>query len=485
MNPRERKTGSGMAWTIARALLQLFLSVGVGVALARLLPPRDFGVVAIATGFAVLAEALAMAGLGSALIQKRRIRRATVETTWLLSLLLATLFLALFFAAAPILSLWFDAPELKPILPIIGATQAVMTLGIVPRALLRRHLHLKRLALIDLLSYALGYAAVSVTLAWHGWGAVSLAWGFFAWWLLATLLCWHASRIRVWRPRWSAQEGTAIVRYGLTLSAKGFIIYLGGALDSLILGWLLGPAPLGLYQRAAQLASIPLQRLGATVGHVMFPAFALIQENRVKLARALLDAQQTLALVCYPILAALAAVPEVVIVALYGDAWRDAAPILRILALIAMLHLTHHLAGPLLEACGRAKKELRLQSGYLGLLAVSLLVAAPLGLRAAAWAHLIPSLYLLATMGTVALGLLRLDWRPWLGANRAGLALAAATALTALLLSFSVRTVLPSASPITELLIVVLGCASVYGVGLWRIPGPHQRWWRKEGALND
>ncbi|WP_438438343.1 hypothetical protein [Hydrogenophilus thermoluteolus] len=72
-----------------------------------------------------------------------------------------------------------------------------------------------------------------------------------------------------------------------------------------------------------------------------------------------------------------------------------------------------------------------------------------------------------------------------MGANRAGLALAAATALTALLLSFAVRTALPSASPITEFLIVVLGCASVYGVGLWRIPGPHQRWWRKEGALND
>ncbi|HNU20594.1 MAG TPA: oligosaccharide flippase family protein, partial [Hydrogenophilus thermoluteolus] len=141
MNPRERKTGSGMAWTIARALLQLFLSVGVGVALARLLPPHDFGVVAIATGFGVLAEALAMAGLGSALIQKRRIRRATVETTWLLSLLLAALFLALFFAAAPVLSQWFAAPELEAILPLIGATQAVMTLGIVPRALLRRHLH--------------------------------------------------------------------------------------------------------------------------------------------------------------------------------------------------------------------------------------------------------------------------------------------------------------------------------------------------------
>ncbi|GAB6050892.1 lipopolysaccharide biosynthesis protein [Hydrogenophilus islandicus] len=479
MNARERKTGSGMVWTIARALVQLVLSIGVGVALARLLSPHDFGVVAIATGFSVLAESLALAGLGSALIQRPTVRRATAETTLLLSLLAAALFLLLFTVAAAPLASWFQAPELATILPIIGVTQGVMTLGIVPRSVMRRHLRFQALATIDLVSYTLGYGAVSIVLAWLGWGALSLAMGLLAWWLIATLACWLVGGSRRWRPRWDRDEGKAILRYGLTLSGKSFVVYLASALDSLLLGWLLGPAPLGLYQRAAQLALIPLQRLAATIGQVMFPAFSLVQLEPAKLRTAFLASQQTLALVCLPILAALAAVPETVIVGLYGEPWREAAPVLRILALVVIVDLTHHLAGPLVEACGQAGRELRIQMLFVLLQAASLVIAARWGLTAAAAAHMIPSLFLAVAMVRMASRIITLDWCAWLATNRAGLLLAAAVAASAAATVHLWRATSAAPHPVGELMAVAIICAAVYAVGLWRIPGPHQAWWRR------
>lgn len=481
LSGRERKTGTGMFWTIGRALIQLIAGIGVGVALARLLPPRDFGLVAIATGFGVLAEALALAGIGSALIQRPTIRRATVEATLLLSLLVAAGWVLLFSLAAPWIAEWYRAPELVAVLTLIGWTQGVMTLGTVPRALMRRHLRHRMLAAIDLASYLLGYAAVSITLAWLGWGALSLAFGFLAWWSIATLALWWQGGSSHWRPRWSPTEGWAILRYGLTLSGKSVVVYLGGATSSLLLGWLMGPEVLGLFQRAAQLALIPLQRLGATIGHVLFPAYALIQDQPEKLRPTLLDGQRTLALVCFPILMALIAVPETVIVGLYGEAWQGAAPLLRILGLVVFVDLSHHLLGPLVEARGLAEQELKLQIAYLAILALVLLLATPFGLTTVAWAHLVPALFLHAGLVLLALPQLQLGWVHWIAANREGILLALGTAAAALLAEQLAYRWFPG-NAIAALVAIAGFCASVYLTGLWRIPGPHQQWWRRKSA---
>ncbi len=478
---RERKTSSGMAWTLGRALLQLVVGIGVSVALARLLPPRDFGLVAIATGFGVLAEALALAGLGTTLIQKPTIRRPTVDTTLFLSIVVAAGFVALFALAAPFVARFYSTPDLEAVLVLVGITQGVMTLGVVPRSIMRRHLRHRTLAAIDLVSYLLGYATVSLTLAWLGAGAMSLAWGSLAWWGIATLSCWWWAGSLRWRPRWLATEGRAILTYGLTMSGKSLVTYLGASTSNLLLGWFLGPEPLGLFQRAAQLALIPLQRLGATIGHVLFPAYALIQDQPEKLQRALLDGQQTLALICFPILTAFIAVPQTVIVGLYGEAWIDAAPLLAILAAVVLVDLTHHLLGPLIEACGQAARELRLQLFFVVLLAAAIILTAPFGLVAVAWAHLIPSLVLAVTIARIAFPLAHLTWAPWLAANRVGLGLGAGTALTALAAEAIGRSLLPGRSTLT-LMAVAGSCAVVYLIGLWRTPGPHQQW-KQRGTI--
>lgn len=475
---RERKTGTGMVWTIGRALVQLIAGIGVGVALARLLPPRDFGLIAIANGFGVMAEALALAGLGSALIQRPTIRRATVEATLLVSLLLASGWFVLFWLAAPWVARWYAAPELIAVLKIVGITQGVMTLGIVPRAVLRRQLRHRTLAAIDLVSYLVGYAAVSITLAWFGWGVLSLALGLLAWWSATTIALWLWGGSKRWRPRWTTTDGWAVLRYGLTLSGKSVVVYLGGATSSLLLGWLVGPEALGLFQRAAQLALIPLQRLASTIGHVLFPAYALIQDQPEKLHRALLDGQKTLALVCFPIMTVFVAVPETVIDGLYGENWRAAAPLLRILAIVVLVDLTHHLLGPLAEACGLAVKELRLQLAYVTLLALTIALSAPFGLIVIGWAHLLPAIFLNVSIGWLMLPTARINWRQWIWTNRSGLMLGVGTACAALFGKWLSLWILPH-QPVTVLLSSAVCSALVYFVGLWRIPGPHQQAWRR------
>jgi hypothetical protein len=124
-----------------------------------------------------------------------------------------------------------------------------------------------------------------------------------------------------------------------------------------------------------------------------------------------------------------------------------------------------------------------LQLLFVALLAAAIILTAPIGLVAVAWAHLIPSLVLIVTIARVAFPLAHLTWAPWLAANRSGLGLGAVTALAALAAEAISRWLLPG-RPTLTLIAVAGGCAVVYLIGLWRTPGPHQQWLRSRANAN-
>ncbi len=475
MNARERKTASGIAWSIGRALLQVVVGIGVGVTLARLLSPSEFGVMAIAMGFGYLAEALALHGVAAAVVQRSVLRRRDVDTALTLSLGLATAIALGLALLAPVLATWYDTPALEGVLWLLALAQFVALAGAVPRALLRRHLRFLTLAAIDFFSYLLGYAVVSIALAWWGFGVWSLAWGMLAWQLIATVWGWWVGGSRRWRLGWCSASASEMIPFGAAVSGKNLVVYGGAAIDSVWLGKLVSTAALGLYHRAHQLALLPLQRLGAVIAQVMFPAYALIQDQPEKLRRAYLEAQHTVALVCFPVLAALIVVPETVIVGFYGAAWQEAAPILRALAVMAWLDVAHHLAGALVEAKGQAARELRLQALQVLLAFLAVTLAAGFGdIVAVAWARVAVAWVLLLLMLRLALPLARATAREWLRVHWPGLGLALTVAAGAWLAE---AVVLPAHWAAHWRLAGVAGvCALIYVLGLWRIPGAHQRW---------
>jgi lipopolysaccharide/colanic/teichoic acid biosynthesis glycosyltransferase len=264
------RTISAARWKFASAVSQGIFQFAVGVLLARLLPPDDFGVVALAmvvVGFAGLVGDL---GLGPAVIQSRTLTPLHLRTSFTASLLLGAGLTLVLLAVAPFSSTLLRNPELPGVLRLLSAAFLCGALGVTARALLQRTLDFRRLFVVDLASYAVGYAGVATGMALLGYGVWSLAWGALVQSLAGSLLALWMARHPL-RPRLAWAELRELFSFGAGVSLNNVINYVARNGDNLIVGRWLGATALGLYGRAYNLMTLPLTYLSAVGYSVMFP----------------------------------------------------------------------------------------------------------------------------------------------------------------------------------------------------------------------
>ncbi len=460
------RTLRGLYWNFLRIFSQTFLSLGVGIMLARLLPPADFGLLALAMVFVGFAELVVALGMGPALVRLPTLTAAHLQVASTLALAIGTVFALALGLGAPLLAQGFAAPAISPMLQVLALGLWLTALAAVSRGQLLRALDFKTLYRIDLIAYLGGYAGVSVTLALLGHGVWSLVLGTVTQLSLsATLLLWHHPPQR---PGWQPQAVHDLLGFGMGVSANNTINYLAANVDYLVIGKFIDATALGLYTRAYQLITFPLTKVAATLSGVLFPAYAEIQQDQERLRRAYLLTVNAVALLTFPLLASLAVAAEVVVVGLYGAAWQAAAPSLAILALAGMFKAIFHLAGPVVQATGHIGAEVRRQLVYLLILALGCGLAVPYGIEAVAGAVVLGSLWLYWSMAQLALRILGLGWRAFLLAQGPGV-------LVALLVALAQAGLLALVSGQGLPMPVVLGLCVLGGGGvllgcLWYLP---------------
>lgn len=420
----KRRTLHGIVWNFLRVFGQTFLSLGAGVILARLLPPADFGLLAIAMVFIGFAELIASIGMGPAIVQRPTLNEQVLVVANTLSLIAGGLLFALCWLLAPWLGRFFGDPRVTAILQVLSVPLWASALAAVSRSQLIRAMNFRRLFAIDLVAYLVGYAAVSITLALLGYGVWSLVWG-----TTVSLLLQAAAALFLVRPRpklsLAATEARELLGFGGGVSLNNTINYLAANVDYLTIGKFLNPALLGLYTRAYQLVTMPVSKIAATLSGALFPSYAEIQDDPVRLRRAYLKAVNATALITFPVLAGFAISADTVIVGLYGPHWREAVPAFRILAIAGMLKTIFHIAGPIAQATGRIYAEVRRQTVYLVILSLGCLTAVGYGIEAVAWAVVAGSLWLYLAMAQLACRIVRCRWSEFFAAQRPGLVLAA------------------------------------------------------------
>lgn len=426
------RTLRGIYWNFLRVFSQTFLSLGVGVVLARLLPPADFGLLALAMVFVGFAELVAALGMGPALVRLAVLTPQHLQVATSLALLIGSGFALLLVLGAEWLAQLFATPALALMLSVLALGLWLTALAAVSRGQLLRAMDFRRLYRIDLIAYLVGYAGVSVPLALLGFGVWSLVLGTVTQLSLsAVMLLWHYPPHR---PGWGGQALHDLLGFGVGVSANNTVNYLAANVDYLVIGKFLDATALGLYTRAYQLVTFPLTKIAATLSGVLFPAYAEIQQDQERLRRAYLLSVNAVALLTFPLLASLAVTAEVVIVGLYGGAWQVAAPSLAILALAGMFKAIFHLAGPVAQATGHIGAEVRRQTVYLLTLGIGCWLAVPYGIEAVAGAVVLGSLWLYLSMAQLVLRILGLRWRTFFLAQVPGVLVALLVALAQVIL---------------------------------------------------
>jgi O-antigen/teichoic acid export membrane protein len=243
-----QRTINAARWRSASMFLQGVVQFAIGVALARLLPPEDFGLAALALVVVGFVQTLAEMGLSSAVVHRQPLSERHIQAAFTLSVAFAAVLTAGLFGLAPYAAEVFRNPLLSAVLRAESPLFILMMLGMTARALLRRALDFRRLFLIEVGSYLAGYALVAMTLALLGFGVWSLVWGVLVQWGLAACLSLALSPHRL-RPLWAVEETRELLAYGLAATLNALINHAARNADSLVIGRWLGASALGLYTR--------------------------------------------------------------------------------------------------------------------------------------------------------------------------------------------------------------------------------------------
>jgi O-antigen/teichoic acid export membrane protein len=294
--------------------------------LARLLAPRDFGLIGMATVVTSFLRILKDAGLSTATVQKENITHAQVSNLFWINVALSAAMGLTVVAVAPAAAWFFREPRLVPITLWLSVTYLLSGSTVQHQALLNRQMRFKALAVIQVGSMTTGFLT-GVGMALANCGYWSLVGSSIAAEVAGFILTWSLSS---WRPRLPVRRsGTrSLVTFGANLSLANFIDALGRNVDTTLLGRLYGAYSVGLYSRAMALLMRPYSQLLAPVIVVFETSLSRLQGEPERYRRTFLQIYSSFALVGFPATALLLALARPITLVLLGRRWEEASAIL-------------------------------------------------------------------------------------------------------------------------------------------------------------
>jgi PST family polysaccharide transporter len=381
----------------------------VGIILARLLTPEQFGLVGLTiifTGFAGLFTDL---GLGAGLVQRLDVTDRDLDFVFWSNLAVGATVTMVVMLCTPLIARFYHEPRLLTITPLLGLCPLLGSLGLVPGSLMQKAMRFKELAVIDMVTIIVS-GSIGCACAFAGYGVMSL--------ILQTLSAQVLSsvfRLAVvrWHPRFRLNwnEGRRLLPFGSGLLGANLVNYWLRNGDNLLVGKFCGAVQLGFYARAYSLMMLPLTQVHAILSPVLFPALSSMQNSKCELRRSFLFANQAIAVVAFPLMLGLSASADDFVRVLWGDHWIGSIPIIRVLALNAVGNSVGTTTGWVFMSVGRTDRMLWWMMGASPLLLCSFIIGVRWGGLGVAIAYTIASLVLWYPQWRFAGSLIDLSFR--------------------------------------------------------------------------
>lgn len=356
-------------WAYASFVGGRLLVLASMAVLARLLTPRQFGIVGFALTFLAFISMLKDLGLNQALVAYRGDDiEERAGTVFAASVGIGALMSLATVALAPLAADFFGQPRLVAIVPVLGLNFFVQAIGGTHYALAQRQLNFRSRAGAETAD-VLVRGATGTALALLGAGVWSLVLGYVVGSIVKTVGLWI---LVPWRPRGRLRRAhlQGMIGFGGTLAVVDIVSAMIGNVDYLFVGKILGAGALGLYTIGYRLPELIIMNLSVIAGVAMFPAFA--QVKRSLLRHAYLVGFRYTIMVALPLTAGMLVLAKPMVLALFGAKWAPAAGPMRMLALFALAITVDIPAGTVYKATGRARILLALSIPKLVLLCTGL-----------------------------------------------------------------------------------------------------------------
>jgi O-antigen/teichoic acid export membrane protein len=345
------KTVKGVGWSAADAFLGQGVTFIVGLVLARLLSPEEYGLIGIVTIFTTILLGFVDCGFGNALIRKQDANEDDYNTMFLVNMGMSILMYLLLFAGAPLISQFFDRPQLLSLVRITGLLLIIQAFSIVQDTILRKRIDFKTKTKASVIS-AVCSGIVGIGMAFAGFGVWSLVGQQITRQLVYSACLWFFNR---WWPKlkFSIESLHYMWGFGWKLMLSGFLDRLWTQLYQAVVGKFYNPATLGQYTRAEQYASIFSSNITSIVQRVSYPVLSTIQNDKERMVGGYRRIIKITMFVTAVIMISMGAVAEPLIYCLIGPQWHQAATFLPYICLVMVLYPLQAINLNMLQIQGR------------------------------------------------------------------------------------------------------------------------------------
>lgn len=355
----KHKTFNAVIWSGVERLSTQLIRFIIGIILARLLMPAEFGLLGMLGIFIGVAQVFVNCGFGEGLIQKQNTTHRDECSVFYLNTSLGLIAGALLYAASPWIADFYHQPILTSLTRLMAVDVVINSFGIVQTMLLTKHIDFKTQLKVSLISTVIS-GGLAVGLALEGYGVMSLAVQVLMGDVLRVIFLWA---FHDWRPSsvFSLASLRELLPYGSRMFASSLLYCIFTEIYSLVIGRMYSPAALGLFTRAKQMQQLPVENLCTIVGRVSFPVFAAVQHDKALLKRGVRKATRGLVMINFPLMIGLALVAQPLVLVILTKKWEACVPYIRLLCVsgtLFPLSLIHLYA---LSAQGRSDLFLRLE----------------------------------------------------------------------------------------------------------------------------
>lgn len=350
---------SSIKWSALERISVQAIQFIIGLVLARLLSPSDFGVVGMLTIFIAVSQVVVDSGFTNALIRRLHCSDADYSTALICNVCVSLFCYALLYVAAPFISDFYHVELLTPLLRIQALVIVFNALTIVPIARLTRESDFRTQTIIGFTSAVLS-GIIGVSCAYNGVGVWSLAWQSLSCALFNALLYWFFGQSRL-HLAFSYQSFTELFGFGSKMLVAGIIGSIYNHITTLVIGRCFRPSDLGYYTRGQQFASLPSLTITNVLQRVTFPRFAQMQNDE----KALIDAYRRYirytSIVIFFGLLLLAAIARPLILLILGERWEPSVIYLQLFCIALLMDHICSINLNLLQVKGRSDLYLRLE----------------------------------------------------------------------------------------------------------------------------
>ena len=381
MDNLKNKTVKATIWSFLEALGLRGVQFLVGIILARLLKPEQFGLIGMLTIFLAIAQTFLDSGFGPALIQRPVVTQEDTSSVFYFNILIGAVCAGLLCFLAPWIAQFYSQPVLVKLLRLMSLLLVINAFGLVQTALLSKAIDLKTQAKITLIA-SIFSGITGIILAFHGFGVWSLAIQQLSSAFIRVILLWFLGS---WRPSFTFRLGSLKIFFGFgsKLLVSGILNKIFDNIYLIVIGKVFSPSDLGYFTRANNLQQLPSQTLSGIVSRVTFPVFSSIQESdREKLKRGMKKALTSLVLINFPMMIGMAVTARPLVIILLTEKWLPIVGYLQLLCLVGLMFPLHVMNLNVLQAMGRSDLFLRLEIIKKFLIALNIFITWRFGIMA-------------------------------------------------------------------------------------------------------